>query len=95
MKIVMTDQALNWFYDEMEVEVGDSIRFYARYGGANPFHEGFSLGMSKDDPLNPSTVLQHNGVTFFIEEDDVWLFNGHDLIVDFDKERDELRYEYR
>jgi len=95
MKIVITNQALQWFSDEMEVQPGDTIRFYARYGGSNPFHEGFSLGMSKDEPLNPSVLTKHNDVTFFIEEDDVWFFNNHDLYVDFDQETDELIYEYK
>ncbi|CAM5224011.1 putative protein YneR OS=Ureibacillus acetophenoni OX=614649 GN=SAMN05877842_103163 PE=4 SV=1 [Ureibacillus acetophenoni] len=31
MKIVVTDEAFNWFKKEMEVEPGDFIRFYARY----------------------------------------------------------------
>lgn len=95
MKIVITDQALNWFYDEMDIQTGETIRFYARYGGSNPFHEGFSLGMSKDDPLNPSVVSKQSGITFFIEKDDEWFFNGHDLIVDYDEIVDELKYEYK
>lgn len=92
---MITDQALNWFYDEMDIQTGETIRFYARYGGSNPFHEGFSLGMSKDDPLNPSVVSKQSGITFFIEKDDEWFFNGHDLIVDYDEIVDELKYEYK
>lgn len=95
MKIVISNQALQWFLDEMNVQPGDSIRFYARYGGSNPFHEGFSLGMSKDEPMNPSVIAKHNDVTFFIEEDDVWFFNNHDLHVDFDQGTDELSYDYK
>ena len=95
MKIVITDQALQWFLNEMDVQFGDTIRFYARYGGSNPFHEGFSLGMSKDDPTNPSVTAKHDGVTFFIEEDDLWFFNGYDLYVDFDQELEELIYDYK
>lgn len=95
MNIVITDQALNYFFDEMGMKTGDAMRFYARYGGSNPFHEGFSLGMSKDDPLNPSVVFEDNGVTFFIEESDLWFFNDHDLIVDFDENMDELKFEYK
>ncbi|WP_397538706.1 HesB/YadR/YfhF family protein [Rummeliibacillus pycnus] len=95
MNIVITNQALQWFSDEMEVQAGDTIRFYVRYGGSNPFHEGFSLGMSKDEPMNPTVIAKHEGVTFFIEEDDVWFFNNHDLYVDFDQELDELSYDYK
>lgn len=95
MNIVISNRALTWFLDEMGVQSGDTIRFYPRYGGSSPFHQGFSLGMSKDDPLNPSTLLKHDGVTFFIEDDDLWFFNNHDLYVDFDQKLEELSYEYK
>ncbi|AMW98977.1 HesB/YadR/YfhF family protein [Rummeliibacillus sp. G93] len=95
MKIVMSEQAFQWFSDEMDVAQGDTIRFYARYGGSNPFHEGFSLGMSQDSPINPSVVLEHNGTTFFIEQDDTWFFNNHDLYVDVDRQLDELKFDYK
>lgn len=48
MEIRLSEKALTWFKQEMEVEKGDFIRFYARYGGSSPFHEGFSLGMTRE-----------------------------------------------
>ncbi|MGX9134682.1 HesB/YadR/YfhF family protein [Rummeliibacillus sp. JY-2-4R] len=95
MNIHITDQAYKWFLDEMSVKSGDFVRFYARYGGSNPFHEGFSLGMSKDEPMNPTVQVIINEVTFYIEEDDRWFFNDHDLYVDYDQDSEELSYEYK
>ena len=50
MNIILSAEALNWFKEEMEVIPGDSIRFFARYGGASTLHEGFSLGVTKEAP---------------------------------------------
>nr|WP_106778957.1 hypothetical protein [Lysinibacillus timonensis] len=94
MKLVVTDDAFDWFKREMEVEKGDYIRFYARYGGSSPFHEGFSLGMNREEPhdLGIETVI--DDIHFYIEKDDEWFFNGHNLHVTVDKEIDEISYEY-
>lgn len=95
MNIVLTDEALHWFKNEMEVESGDTIRFYARYGGSSPFHEGFSLGMTREEPINIGVKTIIDDVTYYIDEKDLWFFNDHTLFVDVDATNDELKYEYR
>ena len=95
MKIFISQDALIWFQEEMEVSTGDTIRFYARYGGSSPIQQGFSLGMTKDTPFEPVVTVKVEEVTFFIEERDEWYFDGHDLYVDVDHELDELAYTYK
>ena len=95
MNIALTDEALQWFKREMEVESGDTIRFYARYGGSSPFHEGFSLGMTREEPIEIGVKTVLDDVTYYIDEKDLWFFNGHNLHVDVDATIDELKYEYR
>ncbi|MEY9970765.1 uncharacterized protein YneR [Lysinibacillus sp. RC46] len=95
MNIVLTDEALQWFKQEMEVESGDTIRFYARYGGSSPFHEGFSLGMTREEPINIGVKKVIDDVTYYIDEKDIWFFNDHSLYVDVDVTNDELKYEYK
>ncbi|MFF2176084.1 HesB/YadR/YfhF family protein [Lysinibacillus sp. NPDC058147] len=95
MNIVLTDEALQWFKQEMEVESGDTIRFYARYGGSSPFHEGFSLGMTREEPINIGVKTVIDDVTYYIDEKDLWFFNDHNLHVDVDVTNDELKYEYK
>ncbi|MFJ7733389.1 HesB/YadR/YfhF family protein [Lysinibacillus sp. NPDC097231] len=95
MKIALTDEALQWFKDEMEVESGDFIRFYARYGGSSPFHEGFSLGMTREEPINIGIKTEIDDVTYYIDEKDLWFFDNHSLHVDVDATIEELKYEYR
>lgn len=94
MKIIVSDEALQWFKEEMEVEAGDTIRFYARYGGCSPFHEGFSLGMNREQPLEVGVKTTLHDISFYIEEKDLWFFNEHNLIVDIDQTFDELKYRY-
>lgn len=94
MKIFITEQAIQWFKDEMDLQEGAYIRFFARYGGSNPFHEGYSIGMNTDTPINSIVNYEQDGFHFFIEEDDVWFFDGHDFKVDVNKDLDELSFEY-
>lgn len=94
MNIKVTEQALRWFKEEMEVSAGDMIRFYARYGGSSPFHEGFSLGMNREEPHDIGVKKTIEGVHFYIEKDDLWFFSEHDLLVDFNTETEELKYDY-
>ena len=94
MKIIISNEAFQWFKEEMEVVQGKSIRFYARYGGASPFHEGFSLGMTQEEPHDIGVETLVDGIRFYIEKDDLWFFNDHDLHVKLDEKVDELNYDY-
>ncbi|TQR19499.1 HesB/YadR/YfhF family protein [Psychrobacillus vulpis] len=95
MKIFISPNALRWFKEEMEAKSGDTIRFYARYGGSSPLHDGFSIGMTMDTPVIPSVTVKNDDIMFFIEERDAWFFDGHDLYVDVDSKLDELAYSYK
>ena len=93
MNIALTAQ--QWFKNEMEVEKGDSIRFYARYGGSSPFHEGFSLGMTREEPIEIGVQTVVDDVTYYIDEKDLWFFNDYNLHVDVDEQLHELKYDYK
>lgn len=95
MNIIISEKALQWFKEEMEVQKNDYIRFYARYGGSSPFHEAFSLGMNRETPhdIGVETVKDH--IHFYIEKDDTWFFNEHDLYVDVNDTFEELVYDYK
>lgn len=94
MNIVITDEAFAWFEREMDIEAGDYIRFYARYGGSSKFHEGFSLGMNRETPHEIGVETMRDSVHFYIEKNDEWFFNDHNLHVTVDNELDELTYRY-
>ncbi len=94
MKIVISEEAAKWFKEDMEVVHGESVRFFARYGGSSPLHEGFSLGVTKEDPDEVAVETALNGVRYYIESRDEWFFDGHDLIVEVDQKLHELSYSY-
>ena len=95
MKIVVAKEALTWFKEEMEVIPGDAIRFFARYGGASPLHEGFSLGVTKEEPDEVSIQVKHDDALYYIESRDLWFFVEHDLHVNIDPNLNELVYAYK
>ena len=94
MEIQITHEALNWFKEEMEVEKNDYIRFYARYGGSSPFHEGFSLGMNRETPHEIGVETTIEDIHFYIEANDLWFFNEHHLVVSVNNQTNELTYDY-
>lgn len=94
LKIVLSDEAITWFKEEMSVVSGDAIRFYAKYGGSSPLHDGFSLGVTKQQPDEAVVETTHDGVLFYIESQDEWFFTDYDLYVDIDTNLDELQFAY-
>lgn len=94
MKIVVSDDALSWFEEEMEVVSGDEICFFARYGGSSPLHDGFSLGVMKVEPDEAAIKTSHDGVLYYIESRDEWFLVEHDLHVNVDPKLQELVYSY-
>lgn len=95
MNIFVNDRAADWYKEEMLLNKGDYIRFFARYGGCSTVQQGFSLGVSKEVETHSIAVSTNvNGVTYCIEEKDVWYFNGHDLFVDFNEKANEPEFRY-
>ena len=95
LKIFISPDAVKWFKEELKAISGDTVRFYARYGGSSPVHDSFSLGVTKDRPFEPTVTIKIDDILFFIEERDEWYFNGHDLYVEIDRNTNELAYKYK
>jgi uncharacterized protein YneR len=93
MKISITEEAIKWFEEEMDAKKGDSIRFFARYGGNSSIHTGYSLGVTKEKPINIGESITINEVLYFINETDLWYFKDYDLNVIIN-ERKELQFVY-
>lgn len=95
MKITISPEATKWFTDELELEKGDSIRFFGKYGGNTNVHAGFITGMEIANPSRETLgTVKDGGINFFAEEIDDWFFHGYDLSVDYDAQRDEPTYYY-
>ncbi|GAX05726.1 hypothetical protein IWT25_01051 [Secundilactobacillus pentosiphilus] len=98
MKLQITDAAVKWFEDEMNVGSDQSaaIRFYGKLYGRTKVHHGFSIALARElQPHNFGVKVEKDGVTFYIEEDDLWFFKGYDLEVDYDPEKDPDNVQYK
>lgn len=95
MQIVISEDAFDWFLTEMEVEAGDKVRFFVRYGGSGKLQPGFSLGVTKDQPAEAAVSIEQDAVTYYIEETDLWYFDGNDLLVSVNEDLKELNYDYQ
>ncbi|WP_017753897.1 HesB/YadR/YfhF family protein [Calidifontibacillus oryziterrae] len=94
MELTITKPALEWYKQEMDVANGDFIRFFARYGGESTIQQGFSLGMSLELPNEPCVKVVTDGITFFVEKEDEWYFNDHNLTVVYNKANNEIEFQY-
>ena len=94
MNIGISDKAAAWFEEEMSLQKGDYLRFFARYGGCSTVQQGFSLGISNEEPIHIGTSAEKNGIVYYIEEKDLWYFDNHDLFVDFNVKMQEPEYKY-
>ena len=94
MKIHISNEAADWYKDELSLKEGDFVRFFARYGGFSTIQKGFSLGLSNDQPEDAGAKEVINGVTYFIEDRDLWYFDDSDLYIDFNREILEPEFRY-
>lgn len=94
MKLTITPKAQEWFKREIELGDNQGIKFYGKVYGKTQVHDGFSVGMSVDTPETPLIEENTNGMMFFVEEADEWFFKGYDLVVDYDTELNEPKYEF-
>ncbi|GEN55919.1 hypothetical protein GCM10012290_04470 [Halolactibacillus alkaliphilus] len=92
MNISLTQPALHWFKREMNLEKGQFVRFYVRFGGYAT-NNGFSIGLTMNDtPIEPAATLKASELTFFIEQKDAWFFDGKDLKVKYSRTKQEIEY---
>ncbi|UOQ50542.1 HesB/YadR/YfhF family protein [Gracilibacillus caseinilyticus] len=92
MEMSITKPAAKWFIKELELAEGDSIRFFARYGGFGGVHKGFSLALEKAEPNNLGAEVTEEGIHFFVEESDIWYFDQKNLHIKYSRKYDEIEY---
>ena len=95
MKIELTENALKWFEEELSLNEGEHIIFHVKYGGSSPTQQGFSLAFNKQNPIDIGADLTKNGVVYYVESEDIWYFDGHDLHVDVEEFSEGPVYTYK
>lgn len=94
MKISIDEKAVHWYINELQLEKGDTVHFFVRYGGCSNVQKGFSLGVVKQKPEEIGSSVESNDITFFVENRDLWYFDNHDLHVVLDEKADEPVFNY-
>ncbi|MEW5550937.1 HesB/YadR/YfhF family protein [Peribacillus frigoritolerans] len=94
MKLTISDQAAKWYIDELGLQEGSHLRFYVRYGGHSTVQSGFSLGIMQEEPENKAAATTMNEINFYVEEKDLWYFDGHDLLITFNEKLTEPEFQY-
>lgn len=93
MELQVTDQAAQWYKEELQIETDINIRLYIRFGEGG-YMPGFSIGIRKDSPVDILTSERVDSIFFYIEESDGWYFSDTNLSIEFDLKRDEPYFYY-
>lgn len=88
MELTITDEAANLYINEIPLQQGDTLRLFVRVGGVGS--GGFSVGVIKEAPLSKAFQIKKQGVTFFVNEDDFWYFDG--MTIDYDEDLSYLQF---
>jgi uncharacterized protein YneR len=94
MELTITDEAVDWYINEMELQKGTSIKFFVRYGGCGGVQPGLSLGVALDTPNEPIVKVESKGILFFVEEKDAWYFDQHNLHIEYNSVYNEVEFKY-
>lgn len=81
MTIHVTDEAVDWLIDELDLDEGDTVRFFAKYGGNSVFQQGFTIGMTIGEANKSVVETSKKNIKFQIDEQDIWFFDDQDLYV--------------
>ena len=96
MKIHITEDALKWFKEEVDLEPGDKINFFVQTYGSSKLHDNFTLGFNFDpNDKNASAETTVEDISFYVNESDEWFFKGYDLYIEYDAQKDEIDYDFK
>ncbi|MFF2446305.1 HesB/YadR/YfhF family protein [Neobacillus sp. NPDC058068] len=95
MLISFDEKATLWFSKEFEINKPFSIRMFPQYAGFGEKHKGYSLAFSAENPTNAGIIKVINGITFFVEDNDVWFFEDTETYLSVNGLLDELHVTYK
>jgi len=95
MLISIDERALAWFHNEFDSKKPLSIRMFPQYAGLGEKHKGYSLAFSAETPTNIGYTQEINGITFFVEGNDVWFFEDTEMVLSFNDQIDEINISFK
>ncbi|MBH5320165.1 HesB/YadR/YfhF family protein [Paenibacillus sp. GSMTC-2017] len=90
MSLVVEQAAARWYKEQMGLTDGDNLRIFVRLGGCGSYHSGLSLGITKDEPRSPGLNQTVEGITFYMENDNLWYVDNKGLRISFDEKNEEI-----
>lgn len=94
MFISIDERAATWFTKEFEFHKPFCIRMFPQYAGFGIKHKGFSLAFSAEAPVHAGYSNEINGITFFVEVNDIWFFEDTETSLTIDDRLDEIMVKY-
>jgi uncharacterized protein YneR len=95
MFISIDEKTVTWFTREFELQKPFSIRMFPQYAGFGTKHKGYSLAFSAETPGNIGYKNELNGITFFVDVNDIWFFNDTETSLTIDDFLDEILVTYK
>ncbi|MDQ0198068.1 HesB/YadR/YfhF family protein [Neobacillus ginsengisoli] len=95
MIISIDEKASTWFKKEFDFDKAFSIRMFPQYAGFGRKNKGYSLAFSAETPTNAGYTIEINGITFYVEGNDVWFFEETETYLSADDLFDELEITYK
>ncbi|GAA0490297.1 hypothetical protein GCM10008986_15310 [Salinibacillus aidingensis] len=96
MTLKITKEAANWYIDEMDLEQGDYLQFFVKlYGGIPTIFPSYFLGVAEG--IDGEIAIQEDmeGIHFYINNQDKWLLDNHDLTIELDDDEPKFIFEER
>jgi uncharacterized protein YneR len=94
MMISIDEKAFSWFNKEFELNKPFSIRLFPQYSGFGEKHKGFSLAFSAEAPTSAGFSTELHGITFYVEDNDIWFFNDTKTYLSIDP-KEELKVSFK
>jgi uncharacterized protein YneR len=95
MFISIDEKATSWFTKEFEISNPISIRLFPQYAGFGEQNKGYSLAFSAEHPANVGFTTEINGITFYVEGNDVWFFEDTETYLSFNDLLEEIQITYK
>jgi len=90
MKIEINNEAAAWYEENIDVGTEKGIRFFPKLTRGS--ETGITIGVIPDFPYQAAVKKTVNNVTYFVEENDEWLFDSKDLHITLNKEFNEPKF---
>lgn len=95
MQIELTDAAVTWFKNELELPENNKVLvFFVRYGGEFQLKQGFSPAFTVEpkEDVDIGYEQQYDDLNVVVAEKDLWYFEDDHIIVNVVDHEDEISY---